>query len=245
VSRAKPKKGGFRRILKWMGALLFVCFILSVVEVALLRWVNPPFTVMTARQWICHMAGYAEEEGPRIDWRPLDEMSPHIRKAVLAGEDQRFLSHKGFDFTEINEAMKDMLDLRRGFRGASTITMQAARTVFLWPARSFLRKILEAYYTVLIEIFWDKGRILEIYLNTVDWGKGTMGIEAASWRYFHVSSAHLSRSQAALLAAVLPSPHRWSPTHPGPRVLQRQQRILRDMEIMPLVYSENNKTLAR
>lgn len=233
MPKKKPKKRVFRRILKWMGMFLLVFFILSLLETALLRLVNPPFTAMTACQWICHMAGGAEE-GPRIDWRPLREISPHIRKAVLAGEDQRFLSHHGFDFTEINEAVKDMVS-RRGFRGASTISMQTARTVFLWPGRNLLRKALEVYYTVLIEIFWDKDRILEVYLNTVDWGKGVMGVEVASQHYFHVSAARLSRRQAALLAAVLPSPHRWSPIQPGSQVLMRQQRILRDMDKMPLV----------
>jgi len=167
-------------------------------------------------------------------WRPLEEISPHVRKAVLAGEDQRFLSHNGFDFVEIQEAMKDMVS-SKGFRGASTVTMQTARTVFLWPARNLLRKALEVYYTVLIEIIWNKERILEIYLNTVDWGKGVMGVEVASQHYFHVSAAHLSRRQAALLAAILPSPHRWSPTRPGLETNRRQQRILRDMDRMPLV----------
>lgn len=168
------------------------------------------------------------------EWRPLNAIAPHIRKAVLAGEDQRFLSHNGFDFSEINEAMRDMVS-RKGFRGASTISMQTARTVFLWPARSLWRKVLEAYYTVLVEIFWSKERILEIYLNTVDWGKGIMGVEAASRTYFHISSAHVSRRQAALLAAILPSPYRWSPTNPSPYVLKRQRRILRDIKKMPLV----------
>jgi len=233
VPRAKPKKRVFRRILKWICTFLLVFSGLSVLEVALLRWVNPRFTAMTARQWIRHLAGDAEE-APRMDWRPLEAMSPHIRRAVLAGEDQRFLSHRGFDFTEISEAMKDMTS-SRGFRGASTISMQTARTVFLWPDRSLLRKGLEAYYTVLIETFWSKDRILEIYLNTVDWGKGIMGIEAASRHYFHVSSAHLSRDQAAILAAILPSPHRWSPTRPGTQALKRQERILRDLNRMPLV----------
>jgi monofunctional glycosyltransferase len=237
VPRAKRKKRVFRGILKWICAILFVCFVLSVLEVALLKWVNPRVTVMSARQWIRHLAGDGEE-APRMHWRPLEEMSPYIRKAVLAGEDQRFLSHRGFDFTEINKAVKDMAS-NRGVRGASTITMQTARTVFLWPARSLFRKALEAYYTVLIELFWRKDRILEIYLNTVDWGKGIMGIEAASQRYFHVSSAHLTRGQAALLAAILPSPHRWSPTRPGPHTLRRKERILRDLDRMPLVVPLN------
>ena len=236
MPKKKLKKSIFRLILKWTGLLLFVFLILSVFQVALLRWVDPWFTVMSAGQWIFHAAGGADP-APRMVWRPLEEISPHIQKAVLAGEDQRFLAHNGFDFVEIQEAMKDMVS-RRGFRGASTVTMQTARTVFLWPARSLLRKALEVYYTVLIEIFWNKERILEIYLNTVDWGKGVMGVEVASQHYFHVSAAHLSRRQAALLAAILPSPHRWSPTHPGPETTRRQQRILRNMDRMPLVRPE-------
>jgi len=223
--------------LRWFGGLLFVCLALSVVEVALLRWVDPRFTLTTIRQWIAHTTGSARQ-GPGMIWRPLDAMSPHIRKAVLAGEDQRFLSHAGFDFTEIGKAVQDMAS-GGAFRGASTITMQTARTVFLWPARSLLRKVLEAYYTILVEIFWDKERILEIYLNTVDWGKGVMGIEAASRHYFRVSSDRLSRRQAALLAAVLPSPHRWSPIHPGPHILWRQERILKALDRMPLVGREH------
>ena len=199
----------------------------------LLRVINPPFTVITAWERI-HNMGSGKQAESVDEWRPLNEIAPHIRKAVLAGEDQRFLSHNGFDFTEINEAMRDMVS-RKGFRGASTISMQTARTVFLWPARSFLRKILEAYYTVLVEIFWSKERILEIYLNTVDWGRGIMGVEEASRTYFHISSAGVSRRQAALLAAILPSPHRWSPINPSPYVLKRQKKILRDMEKMPLV----------
>ncbi len=212
---------------------LFVLVILSLLQVILLRFINPPFTMMIAWEGIRNM-GSGKQGASINEWRPLNEIAPHIRKAVLAGEDQRFLSHNGFDFTEINEAMRDMVS-RKGFRGASTISMQMARTVFLWPARSLLRKILEAYYTVLVEIFWSKERILEIYLNTVDLGKGIMGVEAASRTYFHISSAHVSRRQAALLAAILPSPHRWSPNNPSPYVLKRQRRILQDINKMPLV----------
>ena len=221
------------RILKWTGFSLFVFLIISVLQVASLRFVNPPFTMMTAWEGIRN-TGSGRQKAFIKEWRPLGVISPHIRKAVLAGEDQRFLSHSGFDFTEINKAVKDMIS-RKGVRGASTISMQMARTVFLWPARSVWRKILEAYYTVLVEIFWSKERILEIYLNTVDWGKGIMGVEAASRTYFHISSARVSRRQAALLAAILPSPHRWSPTNPSPHLLKRQRKILRDMDKMPLV----------
>jgi len=200
-----------------------------------LRWVNPPFTAATAWQWLRAVTGGPQQQ-PLILWRTLREISPFMRKAVLAGEDQRFLDHKGFDFVEITEAMRDLFE-GGSLRGASTISMQTARTVFLWPSRTFLRKALEAYYTILIEMLWSKSRILEMYLNTVDWGEGLMGVEAAARHYFHRSCAYLSKEQSALLSAVLPSPHRWTPTNPGPRILKRKHRILRDMSKMPLLSS--------
>ena len=229
----KKKKKGLRRILGWGLKLFFIFLAISMLQVFILRFVNPPFTAMIAWNWV------QEKDTRRLDalrslWRPLKDISPYLRKAVLAGEDQRFLVHYGFDFTEMNKAIKDMV-LRKGYRGASTITMQVARTVFLWPERSWLRKMAESYYTVIIELFWNKERILEIYLNTVDWGAGIMGAEAASRKYFHISCSRISRSQASLLAAILPSPHRWSPMNPNEQVLRRQKRIIKDMEKMPLV----------
>jgi monofunctional biosynthetic peptidoglycan transglycosylase len=161
-------------------------------------------------------------------WRDLKDISPFLIRAVLAGEDQRFMSHNGFDFIEMNRAFHDLISAKR-IRGASTITMQVARTIFLWPGRSWTRKIMEAYYTVLIELLWSKTRILEIYLNYVDWGTGIMGAEAASQKYFHVNSGKISASQASLMAAILPSPHLWSPLNPNKIVSERQKRILRDM----------------
>jgi len=164
--------------------VLFVLWILTLIQVASLRFLNPP---LTATMLWARIQG----ENPRAhawltpSWRRLGRISPHLRKAVLAGEDQRFLSHHGFDFTEMNRAIRQ-LAMKKGIRGASTISMQVARTVFLWPARTWFRKLAEAYYTFLIEIFWTKQRILEMYLNTVDWGNGIRGAQAASERYFHV-----------------------------------------------------------
>jgi monofunctional biosynthetic peptidoglycan transglycosylase len=162
------------------------------------------------------------------EWRELDGMASHIIRAVLAGEDQRFFTHHGFDFIEMNRAVKDLLSDGK-VRGASTISMQTARTVFLWPSRSLGRKITEAYFTLLIEALWSKERIMEVYLNTVDWGPHVMGIEAASRNYYKRSSASLTRSQSALLAAVLPNPHKWSPVKPNAYVLQRKAKIQKDM----------------
>jgi len=229
----KKKPSALRRVLKWSLKILFILWLFTLAQVFLLRFINPPFTVPMFRNWIQH-GGFTSNWRLRNTWRPLKEISPHLRKAVLAGEDQRFLSHHGFDFTEMNEAIKDMAS-GKGFRGASTITMQVARTVFLWPDRSWVRKGAEAYYTVVIELFWTKERIFEIYLNTVDWGTGVKGVEAASRKYFHSPCFHLSPSQAASLASILPSPHRWSPIKPNARVLERKKRILIDMKKMPLI----------
>jgi len=203
-------------------------------QVLLLRFFNPPFTVKTAWTWFGNKLSVSREKGPLYRWRPLKEISPHLRRAVLAGEDQRFLSHRGFDFIEMNKAVSDIL-MEKGTRGASTITMQVARTVFLWSGRSWLRKSLEAYYTLLIEMFWSKERILEMYLNTVDWGTDIMGAETASRRYFNTPSSHVTVSQAALLAAILPNPHEWSPVNPSPYVEERKYKIMHDMPKMPLL----------
>ena len=233
MARKKKQPSLFRRFLKRVIVFVLILWAASVAQVLALRFVNPPFTVSMAWAWIKN-GGRFDHLPLHYSWRPLEDISPHLRKAVLAGEDQRFLSHRGFDFTEMNRAIRDMA-LKRGVRGASTITMQVARTVYLWPDRTVVRKALEAYYTVLIELLWSKRRILEIYLNTVDWGTGIIGAEEASRKYFNLSCFAISRSQAAMLAAILPSPHRWSPARPPPHVLKRRIRILRDMEKMPLV----------
>ena len=169
-----------------------------------------------------------------IQWVRLGDISPDLRRAVLAAEDQRFLAHHGFDFTEMEEVIHGFLN-GGAIRGASTITMQAARTVFLWPGRTLLRKAAEAYYTVLIEWTWTKERILEVYLNTVDWGDGCAGVRAAAARYFGVEPCEINRSQAALLASILPNPRRWSASKPSPQVLARKDKIMKDLDLMPLL----------
>ena len=232
--KQKPIRGKIRRAWRLFLKFLFILIILTISQVLLLRFFNPPFTARTAWTWFGNKLTMGHDERPLYDWRQLKKISPHLRKAVLAGEDQRFLSHHGFDFIEMNEAFWDILT-ERGTRGASTISMQAARTVFLWRGRSWSRKLDEAYYTLLIELFWSKKRILEIYLNTVDWGKGVMGAEAASRNYFRRSSSRITATQAALLAAVLPNPQKWSPVDPSGYVEERKRRIMRDMPKMPLL----------
>ncbi|MBW1923064.1 MAG: monofunctional biosynthetic peptidoglycan transglycosylase [Deltaproteobacteria bacterium] len=208
-------------------------FLLTVLQTLAVGFINPPCTVRAAASWFLS-GGRGRVHDLRGRWRPLERISPHLRRAVLAGEDQRFLQHHGFDLRELLDALGDLVS-GRGRRGASTISMQVARTVFLWPERTWPRKLAEAYYTVLIESLWNKARILEVYLNTVDWGTRIVGAESAARTYFRVSCGRVSRLEAALLAAVLPNPHRWSPRRPNGRVLMRLRKILRDMDKMPLV----------
>ena len=151
-----------------------------------------------------------EGEGLSKDWTSYDEVSPQVFKAVIAGEDARFCEHFGFDVQAILNALKHNKKGRR-VHGASTITQQTAKNLFLWPGRDFVRKGFEAYFTVLLELFWDKRRILEVYVNVVEFGHGIYGVEAAAQAYYKKSAKDLTAGEAARLAAVLPSPLRWTP----------------------------------
>lgn len=219
--KKKPKKL-LNRILRNVCLLLIILFSISIGQVILFKFVNPPFTPLMLYR-------LAQQEGMRHTWTPLSRISPFLQQAVLAAEDQRFLMHNGFDFQQINEALQEYAE-NKPLRGASTISMQVARNLFLWQGRSLIRKTLEAYYTVLVELLWDKKRILEMYLNIAEWGKGVFGAEAAAARYFGCRASALSRDQAALMAAVLPNPRKWSPLRPSSSVLKRKVFILKYMD---------------
>jgi len=167
----------------------------------------------------------------QYEWRDRREVAPTVARAVIASEDQRFLAHHGFDLDQLQIAIDDY---RAGdeLRGASTISQQVAKNVFLWSGRSFARKGLEAYFTVLIEVCWPKQRILEVYLNVAELGDGVFGVEAAARRFFGVSANVLSADQAALLAAVLPNPHRLRVDKPTGYVRSRQSWILGQMKLL-------------
>jgi len=212
--------------------LIFLLVMVSALQVLAVRIVNPPGTVNMVYEWIRGTVFDKPYVAKAYAWKDLDDISPHLRQAVLASEDQRFLSHNGFDFTEIRKVIDEVM-ANQGVRGASTITMQAARSLFLPSSRSIARKLAEAWYTVLMELFWDKHRILEIYLNTVDWGTGIVGAQAGARAYFNRDAGQLTPSQAALMAAVLPSPHKWSARSPGPYVKKRMKRIMGQMGAMP------------
>jgi monofunctional biosynthetic peptidoglycan transglycosylase len=162
-----------------------------------------------------------EGEGLEHRWVPLAAIAPDLRRAVMTSEDQRFCQHHGFDWVEID----NVLDRGGRMRGASTISQQTAKNVFLWPGRSYLRKGLEAGLTILIEAFWGKRRIMEVYLNVIEWGHGIYGAEAAARHYFHRPAADLTRHQAALLAAVLPNPRRFLADNPSSYVAGRTRLI--------------------
>lgn len=186
------------------------------------RLLPPPVTFLMLQR-------AAEGRGLDKSWRPLSRMAPSLPLAVIAAEDARYCEHRGFDWDAIEAAAeRNAQNARNGggkVRGGSTITQQTAKNVFLWPHRDYLRKGLEAGYTVLIEGLWGKRRILEVYLNVVEWGPGVYGAEAAARRYFHVGADRLTPQQSARLAAILPSPLRWRAVNPGRYVRGRSRRI--------------------
>jgi monofunctional biosynthetic peptidoglycan transglycosylase len=176
-----------------------------------------------------------EGEGLTRDWAGLKVISPYLRAAVIAGEDNLFCQHHGFDVDSIADAYDDWRAGERT-RGASTISMQTAKNLFLWPGRNPLRKGLEAYVTVWLELLWPKRRIAEVYLNIVEWGPGIYGAEAAAQHYFRIPAARLSRRQAALMAAVLPNPRVWSPARPTAYIQERVHVLERRMgQLGPLL----------
>lgn len=238
LMKPKTKKSLVRTVSQWLAKVLLkfvlVLISLTLLQVVVLKYVNPPFTINMVWERLRHDWFDAPYVVHAYEWQDLSKISPHLQQAVLAGEDQRFFTHQGFDFQEIKVVLTQMMEGKPP-RGASTITMQAARSVFLPATRNPVRKLGEAWYTVMMELIWDKHRILEIYLNTVDWGSGIVGAQAGARRYFETTAAELTRNQAAWMAAVLPSPHKWSPTDPTPFLEKRQQRILADMAHMPFL----------
>jgi monofunctional biosynthetic peptidoglycan transglycosylase len=201
---------------------LAIGVVAPVLAIVAFRFVPPPLTPFMVVRRVATGTGWDYR------WMPLTAMSPFIVRAVIAAEDTRFVQHHGFDWTEVESAVADQRRGRR-LRGASTISMQCARCLFLWPGRSVVRKAIEAYLTVLLEALWPKSRILEVYLNIVEWGESTYGCEAAARRHLGVSCATLDAEAAARLAAILPSPRHWSARRPGPYVQRRVRTILERM----------------
>lgn len=206
-------------------ALLF--FTLTTVSVLLLRWVPPFCSALMIENRIASWFT-AGDYTARYDWVPMEKISPNMGVAVAAAEDQQFADHFGFDVKAIEKAMV-YNEKHRKTRGASTISQQTAKNLFLWSDRSWVRKGFEVYFTLLIETLWPKERILEVYLNIVEFGDGIYGVEAAAQYFFHKSAKQITASEAALLAAVLPNPHRLRVGQPSDYVRKRQAWILNQM----------------
>ncbi|MBF0664787.1 MAG: monofunctional biosynthetic peptidoglycan transglycosylase [Brevundimonas sp.] len=186
-------------------------------SVAIHRLVPPPLTFLMVTRAV-------EGEGLSYRWKPLDDISPRLVEAVIAAEDARFCSHRGFDLEAIEKALRTNEKGGR-LRGGSTISQQTAKNVFLWPGRDWVRKGFEAGYTVLIETLWGKRRVMEVYLNVAEWAPGVYGAEAAARHWFGKSAADLSPREAARLAAILPSPRRYDAASPGPYIRRRAARV--------------------
>jgi monofunctional biosynthetic peptidoglycan transglycosylase len=228
MARGKSPLG---RVARAVLSILLLLVLLSVGSVAVFRWIDPPYSAFMAEAQIAAWTGRDSSYVFRHSWVDLNRISPNLPLAVVASEDQKFPEHWGFDVESIERAYALNQHSHR-VRGASTISQQVAKNLFLWSGRSYFRKGLEAYFTLLIEGFWPKRRILEIYLNIAEFGYGTYGAEAAAQRFFHTSAARLSRSDAAVLAAVLPNPVRLSAAAPSRYIQLRRDWILRQMQAL-------------
>jgi len=169
------------------------------------------------------------------DWVPIEEISPNLQKAVIASEDDRFLIHHGFNFEAMYKAYKSNKKGKR-IKGGSTISQQTAKNVFLWQGRSYVRKVLEAYFTVLIELLWSKERIMEVYLNSIEMGKGVYGAQAAAQHWFHKDAVNLTKREAASIAAILPNPLKYRATKSSGYIERRKGRIIKLMRYVKLEY---------
>jgi monofunctional biosynthetic peptidoglycan transglycosylase len=226
VSRRRTKS---RQLpLRRLAAIVLAALLLGpALPIAVLRFVPPLGSALMVQRWLeARAAGRSFRL--RYDWVPASEIAPSLRAAVIASEDQRFFEHGGFDWKAMRSAVGEWRDGDK-LRGASTISQQVAKNLFLWPGRSFVRKGLEAWLTLWIELLWPKQRILEVYLNVAELGDGVFGAEAAARRYFGRSAARLGAHESALLAAMLPSPRRSNPANPSYFLRERQHWILRQI----------------
>ena len=219
-----------RRILYWVFALFIGTTILAVVVLRFMPVYLTPLMVIRCVQ----QSGEGRSLKLSHHWVPLEKMSPSMPVAVMASEDANFLRHHGFDYKAIeNAAIRNMKHPEKRKLGASTISQQTAKNVFLWPGRSWVRKGFEVYFTALIELMWSKQRIMEVYLNSIEMGDGIYGVDAVAMEHFHTDALNLTRSQCALIAATLPNPRKFSSKNPSDYMRKRQARIEREMKFVP------------
>ena len=209
------KRGKFWKI---FGKTILILFVISILLPILYRWVNPPVTTFQCVQAVKNGTGIHKK------WVPIEKISPYMYRAAIASEDNYFLGHRGFDVIAINTVMEERKSGRRK-RGGSTISQQTAKNVFCWPKSSWVRKGVETYFTFLIETFWSKERIMEVYLNVIEMGPGIYGAEQAAQTYFHRPASQLTAHQAALITACYPNPQKRNPAHPTPYLNSRAANI--------------------
>lgn len=207
--------------------LISAAFISSLLSVLIYRWVNPGLTLLMVNK---HLESFKQGKESKIrkDWVKFEKISASMVLAAISAEDNQFMEHWGFDFKSIKSAMKSNKKGRR-IKGASTITQQTAKNLCLWPKRSWIRKGFEVYFTLAIEVLWSKKRIIEVYLNIAEFGKGIYGVEIASQKYFKKPAISLNKYQSSMLSTVLPNPTKRNPVKPSSYMYRYQQRILRNM----------------
>ena len=215
-------KGLIPRLWRRTKRVLIVLFLLHFVYILILKWVNPPIT-------LTQIGSLISGDGLKRDYIDIEDMSPYAKLAFMSAEDQKFPDHNGFDWKSIGKAMDYNKRNPNKVRGASTISQQVAKNVFLWQGKSWFRKGLEAYFTFMIEVCWGKKRILEVYLNSIEMGDGIFGIEKAAQIYFGKSAKNLSRQEAAMIAACLPNPKRYKVKPPSPYIMQHSLWVTRQM----------------
>ncbi len=212
----------FSKTWRWTKKIFLILFIAQFIYIILLKWINPPITITQFVSWI---TGH----GLKRDYVRGSAISYNAKLAVISGEDQLFPDHSGFDWKNIKKAMAYNQRKPGRTHGASTISQQVAKNVFLWQGKSFIRKGLEAYFTFMIELIWGKRRILEVYLNVVEMGDGIFGIEMAATKFYNKEAKYLTRPEAAMIAACLPSPKRFKVRSPSSYVINRSGWIMQQM----------------
>ena len=224
----------FKKIARIIGKIALWFVGISILSVIIMRWVPIPSTPLMAIRALENKFD-GKDMVCSHDWVRIEEISPNLQKAVIASEDANFLTHHGFDFSAIQKAMKSN-EKGKKIKGGSTISQQTAKNVFLWQGRSYIRKGFEAYFTVLIELFWGKKRIMEVYLNSIEMGNGVYGAEAASKYWYRKSASGLSKQEAAGIAAILPNPRKFKATHSSSYITRRKGRIVKHMNFVKLDY---------
>ncbi len=231
-NKTKSKKWSLKKFFKLLGWIVLGYLVFSIVLTFVYKFVNPPITLLMMQRCVEQCFSKDREVRLKKEWVDIEDISPYMISAVVSAEDNNFRNHNGFDFKAIENARKVNQKRGKNVLGASTISQQTAKNVFLWLQKSYFRKGLEAWETLLIEFMWGKERIMEVYLNVIEFGDGIYGVEAASQYYFHKSAKNLTKRQAALLASVLPQPLKRNPARPNYRTQRRANMIMHKMNII-------------